>query len=647
MDSLSTCLQKIGFCLSLAVVLMGFQVGQAQKVPIAFDSFHGYTGSEQYLKSVAQAYPEITELQVIGKSGFGRSIYVLVISNRKKGEALDRYVKLRNERKEAIDNVKPQENHQTKPGQWICGATHGNEYTGTEVCLYIIDQLVSAYGKDPEITDLVDNQTFYICPVVNPDGVFNSIERGIPQRTNSELIDDDQDGRVNEDGPEDMNGDGFISWFRYKDPKGRYVQDSVDQRIMIRLRENEKTDLERWSMVLEGIDNDNDGKVNEDGEAGFDLNRNFPEGWFTPDGYQGGTGKYPGSAPETRALEEFFVTHQNIHQAQFFHTSGGFTYRPMGSSSDESMHPDDIALYDYVFGKKYVELIGENLPQAWIFPDSLDHYKKLLESQTENRYAKKRGYEMPSGWVVSWNEKEDKRYSFGLQADWAYMQLGIVSLTTELFNFRKDLPGQQFEGDQAFVQYQRAALRYQEEKFGGKLFVNWKAFKQEELGNGEVGGWRTQFGSNNPFPGEMLEAIAETHWQYEKFRAQLMPRIKIREASAKVLEKMGKEKVLEVTLRVENVGALGTQLGKGAGLPLSRPDAVWLIGNRDQVDFLQGRPWQQLGNLAGTLKVPTLKAGKNQAEVKWIVLQKGDDPLTVVVSSLRGGTQAQQVIINN
>ena len=61
---------------------------------------------------------------------------------------------------------------------------HGNEYTGSEVCLYIIDKLVSGYGSDPEITRLIDTKVFYISPVVNPDGVFNSVEREISQRGN-------------------------------------------------------------------------------------------------------------------------------------------------------------------------------------------------------------------------------------------------------------------------------------------------------------------------------------------------------------------------------------------------------------------------------------------------------------------------------
>ena len=37
----------------------------AQKVPISFDQFHGFTGTQKYLKEVSKAYPDITKLVTI------------------------------------------------------------------------------------------------------------------------------------------------------------------------------------------------------------------------------------------------------------------------------------------------------------------------------------------------------------------------------------------------------------------------------------------------------------------------------------------------------------------------------------------------------------------------------------------------------
>jgi hypothetical protein len=617
----------------------------AQKVPVAFDTYHGFTGTENYLKSVARAYPDITRLEVIGESNFNRPVYVLTVTNLKTGTPLDRFVPLRNPRKEGVRNVPAMTNDLAKPGQWICGATHGNEYTGTEVCLYIIDKLVSGYGSDPEITDLVDANAFYICPMVNPDGVYNSVEKDFSQRGNSMLKDDDGDGRINEDGYDDLDGDGRITWFRYRDPEGKYITDEVDPRIMIRLREGEKTSRERWSLIREDKDNDGDGKRGEDGEQGFDLNRNYPEGWFDENGYQGGTGDYPTSAPEVRAMAEFFSNHHNILMAQFYHTSGGFTYRPMGVSSDESMQPKDIAVYDLILGKKYAEIMGDDIPRAWMYPDSMDSFRQELKDKKASRYAIARGYEMPRTWVVSWNEKEDKRYGFGLQADWAYQEMGILALTTELFNYRYDLPGYTFTGKDAYTQFQRAALKYQAEKAGGKWFREWKPFRHPELGEGEIGGWYPQYMSN-AFPGEILKKICETHWQYEKYRAGLLPHVVITRAAAKVLEKSGPYRIVEVTARVENKGQLATNLARGAELPGNRPDVVWLTGDRGKLTFLQGTAWQKAGVLGGTLKLPGFRPDKKWAEVKWIVKVEGNTPLKVVSSSLKGGTDVMDVVYN-
>jgi len=194
--------------------------GAAQKVPIDFDRNHGYTFTAKYLKDVARAYPDITKLLEIGESTMGRPIYVLVVSNMKTGTTIDAHVPLRNMRKEGVKNVPPGQPYQGKPGHLITGATHGNEFTGTEVCLYTIDKLVSGYGSDEVITNLVDQKTFYILPIMNPDGVFNSLEKGISQRQNSMHKDDDGDGRINEDGWDDLNGDGKITYFRYKNSNG-------------------------------------------------------------------------------------------------------------------------------------------------------------------------------------------------------------------------------------------------------------------------------------------------------------------------------------------------------------------------------------------------------------------------------------------
>lgn len=689
-----------------AVLLLSLAVPSAwavQKVPITFDEFHGYTGTVKYIQAVARAYPNITKLLEIGKSTMDRPIYVLVISNMKTGETIDSYIPLRNSRKENIQNVAKMQPYQGKPGSFICGSTHGNEYTGTEVCLYTIDKLVSGYGEDETITQRIDGQTFYICPIVNPDGVYNSVEKGIPQRQNSLMKDDDGDGKINEDGPDDLNGDGLIMQFRYKDPQGRFVIDDEDPRLMVRLGRDAEvaTDKERYSVISEDKDNDGDGQRGEDSERGIDVNRNYPEGWFTDDILPGGQGVYPTSSPEAQAMVEFMVNHRNILIAQFYHTSGGFTYAPPGTGPHTNVPPRDRAIYDFVMGKKYLEVNGLEVPEAWKNPQDLPRIKEELAKTSQNKYAIARGYEWPEGWRASYNDIQDRIYGYGLQMDWMYSQYGAYALTAELWNPVNDIEGfPQSEGPGSRTDVERALLKHQDENYGGKLFKSWTKFTHPELGDGEIGGWLPQYSRNNALPGEPLIGICERHWQYEFWRSGLQPDVVITEAKAKVLSTSkaadeasvfvsqsgdqatvnkgrpgGNVKIVEVTALIENKGQLATHVAGGVNLPGNRDDVVWLVGDRDKITFLQGTAFQRLGMLEGTMSIPGFSArggpgggaqgqeqmqtmrrggglqpaevtsGGTKRTVTWILAVEGDTPLKVVVTSQKGGTKVKDLKI--
>ncbi|MGM0665902.1 MAG: M14 family metallopeptidase [Bacteroidota bacterium] len=649
--------------------LMGTTMLSAQKVPVSFDAYHGYTGTTEYLKKVSAAYPGITELMTIGESTMGRPIHVLVISNMNRGTTIDRHIDLRNKRRENIGNVPEMKIHQGKPGHFISGATHGNEYTGTEVCLYIIDKLVSSYGNDETITGLVDSKAFYICPAINPDGLYNSVEKGIAQRNNSMLVDDDEDGRINEDGPDDIDGDGFITSFRYPDEEGMYVIDDEDPRLMIRLGRDEETDKQRYSVIREALDNDGDGRIGEDSESGIDLNRNYPEGWWKDDGFAGGSGDYPLSAPETHAIAEFFTTYRNILMAQFYHTSGGFTYRPMGTAPHSRLNPADVAVFDFIMGRKYLEIIGEEVPEAWLHPEKTDQYRKELQESDADSYSKSRGYVLPRGWRVSYDEQRDRRYSYGMATDWLYAQYGIWSITTELWNPAADIPGLEVaeDAENRRTALERALLDYQDRKYDGRLFREWKAFRHPQLGEGETGGWISQYARNNAFPGEPLLDVCEKHWQFELFRATLLPEIQIKDLDTNIIytgntgeasvEKnndgfrieSGKGKsryrIMEITATIENTGKLATNLADGEDLPGNRQDVAWLVAERDNIEFIEGQPVVKLGSLGGTEKIPGVKSLPSKKEVKWIVAVKDNTGLKIVVSSLKGGSVFREINI--
>jgi hypothetical protein len=636
---------RLGPILALAAfLLLGASApAEAQRVRIDFNDYHGYDGTVDYIKDVADEYPNITELLEIGESNMGRTMYVLVISNMRTGTTIDQHVQLRNMRKEGIDNVTPMKPYQGKPGIWIDGGTHGNEYTGTEVTLYIIDKLVSGYGSDEAITRLVDENTFYLCPIVNPDGVYNSVDRGISQRQNSMEQDDDGDGRVNEDGPDDLNGDGLITSFRYRDPEGRYVQDENDPRIMIRLGRDETPEagVERWSVIPEGRDNDGDGDSGEDSERGIDVNRNFPEGWWRDDMSQGGSGFYPASSPEAHAILEFFTNHTNILMVQSFHTSGGFTYRPFARWPDSRIDAKDLAVYDRIMAPKYIALHGEEADEGI--------------------------------WRHPYNDDQNRPYGFGIFIDWAYAQFGAYSMTTELWNWQRDtrgLPGYGGEEDRGV--WYRALLENPGSVTDETLFVPWRSYNHPEHGQGEIGGFVSKYVGGNALPGQSLLGVADIHWQFELFKAGLLPRLEISDASAEVLTTADDEtRVVKVTATVRNDGALATQVARGADLAGNREDAIWLLGDRDRIKYLQGSAWQALGVLEGTMEIPgytsrpagpsagrpggggffgqqappeaNVEGSGNTRTVTWLISMEGNVPLKLVLTSQKGGTRVQNL----
>ena len=718
---------------STVCLLLGNAPGaMAQKVPITFDDYHGNTGTVEYLQKVARAYPDITELIEIGQSTLGRTQYVLVISNMRTGTTIDKMIELRNMRKENIQNVTPMKPYHGKPGQWIDGGTHGNEYTGTEVCLYIIDKLVTGYDTDPALKQLIDDNAFYICPIVNPDGVFISTEGDVPQRQNSMLVDNDEDGQVNEDGPDDLNGDGHITQFRYKDPEGQYIMDDVDPRLMIRLGRGEETTKERWSVVREDRDNDGDGRRGEDGERGIDVNRNFPEGWFNDDNEQGGTGYYAASAPESHNILEFFTNNTNILLVQSFHTRGGFTYRPFARWPDSQIAPKDLAIFDRIMGKKYSQLLGVEYPAAWdeeaVPPPTAGAGRFGRQAtgapaqarqgqggrgqgQARPQAARSTGssYELPRQWRPPY--RGDRPYGYGIFIDWAYAQFGSYSMTTELWNSSIDFVNMpEFTGDDAQVQRSRWLLQHQDEEFGGEFFIPWSSYRHPELGAGEIGGWIPRYNSgNNAFPGDPLRHVAEIHWQFELWKAGLLPKVGITDVTAEVLYetsnareatvqyqgdtatinrggRRGVYKIVLVTATIENTGPLATHVARGSRLAGNRNDAVWLIGDRDRITFLQGSAHQSIGVLEGTMPVPGISTsaptaggrgfqmqgmpnipagippemmqqfmqmmggGQQQAaragnirEVKWLVAIEGNVPLKVVATSQKGGTAVREI----
>ena len=279
---------------------------------IDWNRFYTAAETNQILRELHAMYPGLTELHQVGESYYGQPLMLITITNEATGPAAE------------------------KPALYVDGGIHAGELTGSAVATHVIGHLLNGYGNDPQVTTLLDTRAFYVRPKFNPDGSDLALIDDQSLRSTPHPFDEDEDGTADEDPPEDLDGDGWITQIRVPDPDGIWVADPSDDRIMVRDPELQRAGL-RYSTMREGVDNDGDGEINEDGLGGLDMNRNFPRNWERVH-LQPGAGDYPLSEPETRAAAAFINAHRNITGIVHGHTAGGFVYR-LPSASAPSLFP--------------------------------------------------------------------------------------------------------------------------------------------------------------------------------------------------------------------------------------------------------------------------------------------------------------------
>ena len=238
----------------------------------------------------------------------------------------------------------------------IVAGIDGEHLIGTEVAIDMVDTLLS---MEPEETkSLLETHKLYIIPQVNPDAAsfyFNEVKT--EQRRNITPSDNDHDGIYDEDGMEDLNGDGFITIMRVPDlEKATHLADSEEPRLNIEPKPL-KGQVASFVLYSEGIDNDGDGKYNEDSIGGVDLNKNFMHGYKE---HSDGAGHWQLSESESKALADFVLNHQEIASIIVYGQHDTLSKPFAESGKDPAGAPkklagDDVELYKLV-SEKFVEL---------------------------------------------------------------------------------------------------------------------------------------------------------------------------------------------------------------------------------------------------------------------------------------------------
>jgi hypothetical protein len=113
-----------------------------------WDFYPTYEAYVSMMYQFAADYPSLCQIVSIGNTVQGRELLAAKISH----------------------NVGIKEN---EPQFLYTSSIHGDETTGYILMLRLIDYLLSNYGTDPRITNLVDNMEIWINPLANPDGTYH------------------------------------------------------------------------------------------------------------------------------------------------------------------------------------------------------------------------------------------------------------------------------------------------------------------------------------------------------------------------------------------------------------------------------------------------------------------------------------------
>jgi hypothetical protein len=279
-----------------------------------------------------------------------------------------------------------------KPGIAFIGGIKGSSLFSTEVIVQIMEKMIR---QDPSILDEV---TFYFFPDVTPDASGQYFAPVTYEREeNARSYDDDRDGQKDEDGYDDLNHDGMITRMRIKDPeKGDYMVHPDNAYVMVKadITKNQKAE---YRIMSEGLDNDNDGEINEDLPGGIIFNKNFTYNYpyFSP-----GAGENAFSEEESRALAKFLFDHWNI-----------FAVVCIGQENNLTVYSD-----------LKTELIDKNLPSA-VHEKDKPYFESIINLYKDFVRLSDTAAVIPTG---------------GDLLSWAYFHYNRFAFSTPAWNFSKN-----------------------------------------------------------------------------------------------------------------------------------------------------------------------------------------------------------------
>ena len=479
--------------------------------------------------------------------------------------------------------------------------------------MYFIERLLLEYGKNPDVTHLVDTRSFYFLPIWDADRGERILTRhpAWPGHKPEEQV------------GKDLDGDGYITQIRVND-------DSVEEGYRYYL-EGPGVDPVvpvapggMWQYpygILSGsgpVKPDMNRQRNElTGERErADFNRNW-SGLWTPE--QSGSGPYPFSRPEVRAVADFITTsHKNIYFAYSIHAGGAnhegrsYLVRPIMDKSYDQMHHEDNDFYVRA-GAIWSYLTGGNVVEN-------NYMSFMYNTSQEDEEGKQRGYS-PTG--------------AGYFNDYLYLQLGIHSVLPEVSGLGID-----YDNDGYLTWPEKH--RWHKEDMGYRWFSPWKSFNHPVLGEVEIGGLRTP----PPTFGEWAKTASETQYDWLLYIADLSPLLRIKNVKTESISG-GRYKI---TATVRNEGKLSTYITRNA-IAIRRDYPVVAQLELENARIIDEQPEKSLGHILGTwayIRYWIQGEDRSEKTVEWIVEPTGTGPIKVSVEAWaqKAGGDKKTIILN-
>jgi murein tripeptide amidase MpaA len=562
---------------------------------IHFDRYPRFAELTEWLHQLAADHPDLLTLSEAGRSHEGRELWLATITNAATGP------------------------HDDKPALWLDGNIHASEVTASVALLHLINHLCTGYGNDEKVTRALDTRTFYVLPRVNPDGAelaLSEVPFIVRSTTREWPRTDQQDGLVGAD----IDNDGRALQMRIPDANGTWKLCSADHRLLVPREPDEDGPGPYYRLLREGRVQGYDGVTiaNAPPLAGIDSNRNYPFEWrrFPKGGTSpSGSGDFPTSEPEVRAVVQGIVDRPNVTGYLAYHTWSGVHLRPYSDRSDDEMASTDLWTYRAI-GERLTAITG--YPSVSVFHDF--------------RY-------------------DPKDVITGVADDWAYDHRGVYSWTTEFWN---PLKAAGIENAHPIEWYRKHStddelqlLAWVDENVPDG-YVDWYPYDHPELGPVELGGWNIASVFRNP-PPHLLEAEVAPHSDLAVFHALISPLLRTREATAEHVD----GDTWRVRFVVENTGWLPTNVTKQAidkrvVLPvratITLPDGASLVTGTTLIEL------GQLGGRAlrdGSIGVfgVTFDGTTDRALAEWLVRAPAGTQVTLEARCERAGVARAEVTL--